>query len=874
MKSWILLWLTGFILTICAQENVISRKNYQTQRLNGSSIRIDGKFDDPAWQSVEWGGGDFRVRQPNEGEEPTHQTRFKILYDDDHLYIAVHALDDTPDEITRRMSRRDRFEGDWVEVNIDSYFDKQTAFSFTINAAGVKGDEFVSNNGDNWDSSWDPIWFVDTRIDDSGWCAEFKIPLSQLRFDSKPEQVWGIQFNRRIFRKSERSNWIFIPQNSNGWVHHFGELRGINGIKPRRQIEILPYTLGRQERLGKEQGNPFATGSENNFSLGLDGKIGITSDITMNFTVNPDFGQVEADPSEVNLTVFETFFSERRPFFVAGRNILDFRITNAAWGGNYSRDNLFYSRRIGRRPHYFPDTGDNEFVDQPVNTSIVGAAKVSGKTRNGWSIGLMESFTAEEKATIDFNGDRREEVVEPATNYLVGRVQKDFNEGNRKFGAMVTAVNRDIGSDNLKFLHKSAYSGGIDLEQNFDDRKYFISGNVILSDVRGDAEALLETQTAPARFFQRPDADHLTLDSSRTSLSGHGGTIKFGKRGNFKYQTGFTWRSPGIELNDVGFLRRADEMNNWTWVGYRISKPFGLFNTIGLNANNLNVWDFGGSQLKNLLNTNSYYEFKNFWSYGFSLTRTFEEISNTELRGGPQMKSPGNTSFNWWVNSDHRKRLQVETGTWHQWGDENSMRAWEVWAWLSVRPMEQWSITINPFYNVRRDDMQYVDSVDDRYIFGTINQKTSGFTLRMNYSVTPDLSIELYGSPFISAGEYDQFKRITNSTADQYLDRFEEYAVADVSYNEGDDIYEFDEDGDAQADFEIDDPDFNFRDFNSNLVIRWEYSAGSTLFLVWSQNRNSFVSRGNFRFRNDLDNLFNERPDNVFLIKFNRWFSL
>nr|HQV31949.1 DUF5916 domain-containing protein [Calditrichia bacterium] len=562
-------WLLLLSVFLAAEEAVQPKKEYYTKKAPKGAVSIDGEINEDIWNSVPWAGGDFIVRSPNEGEAPVANTRFKVLYDESYIYFAIRAYDAEPDKIVRRVARRDRFEGDWVEVNIDSYFDKRTAFSFTITAAGVKGDEFISNDGDNWDASWDPIWYVDTHLDDQGWTAEMKIPFSQIRFNSSDDQIWGLQVNRLNYRNNERSHWIFVPQSSKGWVHEFGELRGISGIEPSRRVEVLPYVVAKNERFPTEAGNPFSDGSDFGGNLGIDAKIGLTSDITMDLTLNPDFGQVEADPSEVNLTAFETFFEEKRPFFIEGRNILDYAVTEAAWGGNYSSDNLFYSRRIGRRPQRFPDVPDGGFVDQPRNSSILGAAKITGKTASGWSLGIMESITAQEKAVIEGDGQRFKEVVEPATNYLLGRLQKDFNGGQRTLGMIATATNRSKESLLADRLHNAAYTGGVDFLQNMNDRVYYLSGNLIGSYVEGDARAIANTQMSSTHYFQRPDADHLDYDSTRTSLSGHGGTLKFGKRGDFKYQGGVTWRSPGLELNDMGFLRRADEVNQWAWMNIR-----------------------------------------------------------------------------------------------------------------------------------------------------------------------------------------------------------------------------------------------------------------------------------------------------------------
>ncbi len=876
----LLLALSFFLFVYLFTQPLLAQKKvYTTKHVNPHSPKIDGRLDDPAWDSVEW-STDFTQRLPNEGQAPSQETSFKILYDDDNLYVGVRAYDTEPEKIASQLSRRDHFPGDFVEINIDSRFDHQTAYSFTASVSGVRGDEFISQNGNNWDGSWDPIWNFKSNIDDRGWTAEMKIPFSQLRFSNKDEHIWGIQVMRNLFRKSERSIWQFVPQNSNGWVHLFGELHGLKGIKSSRQIELLPYTVGKYERFEKEEGNPFADGARSKARLGIDGKVGLSSDLILDFTVNPDFGQVEADPSQVNLTAFETYFQEKRPFFIEGRNIFNFQVARAAWGGSYSSDNLFYSRRIGRSPHYDPDTEDDEYVDFPENTSIVGAMKISGKTKSGLSIGVLESLTAREKAEIDYLGDRRQETVEPMTNYFVGRLQQDFDDGNTIIGGMFTATNRDITSSNLNYLHRSAYSGGLDLSHNWHDRIYYISGNTIFSHVRGDEEAILETQTSSRRYFQRPDAGHVEVDSSRTALSGYGGTIKFGRSGNFQFQTGLTWRSPGLELNDSGYQRVADEINEWTWISYNFTKPFAIFHRLHLNANTHSAWNFDRDNKNNLLNTNFNTEFKNYWGLNASLTYNFESLSTSVLRGGPAAIVPGGIDANFNVNSDQRKKLHGHSSAVFCRDNEGSSAINNFCLGLTYRPTNTLDVSVHSDLNLRDDELQYVDTVEfeaenqDRYIFAEIEQKTVSLTFRVNYSLTPDLSIEYYGSPFISAAEYSKIKRITDPEADQYQDRFRIFDDSEISANDEDEAYDFDEDRDGEVDYSVDYPDFNFREYNSNLVIRWQYSAGSTLYLVWSQGRSNEVSNGEFHYRENMKDLFAIQPHNVFLIKFSRWFSL
>ncbi len=524
MRNVVLTFLSLFFFyNLQAQDSteVIIKKKYTTKALGEyAAPTINGILEDEAWNLVEW-GGDYIEWQPDENTPPTHQTKFKILYDSKNLYIGVRCYDSEPDKIVRRLSRRDGFDGDWVEFNIDSYFDKRTAFSFTITAAGVKGDEFISNNGNNWDPSWNPIWYAKAHVDDEGWTAELRIPLSQLKFGSAEEQVWGLQSTRRFFRNEERSVWQRKPVDQPGWVSEFGELHGLKNIEPQKQLEIQPYTVAKTETYEAEEGNPFRDGSESNITAGLDAKIGITNDLTLDLTVNPDFGQVDADPSAIALDGFQIFFQERRPFFVENKNIFDFRVSQSEAGNTFGSDNIFYSRRIGRSPQGYPDTSDDEFVDQPDNTPIIGAAKFSGKTKDGWAIGVLESVTAQRTATIvNGEGNTRKEMVEPLTNYFVGRLQKDFNERNSYIGGIFTATNREQIPDQLNFLHDAAYTGGLDFKHQWANRDWYFGGNITMSHVRGSEEAITNTQQSITHLFNRVGADHVAVDTTRTSLTG------------------------------------------------------------------------------------------------------------------------------------------------------------------------------------------------------------------------------------------------------------------------------------------------------------------------------------------------------------------
>lgn len=853
------------------------RRIYETKRTEHPP-KVDGRLDDSCWDAVPW-ATDFTEWEPDAGKPPSQQTRFKILYDNAALYIAYRAEDSDPARIASRLARRDWFPGDWVEINIDSRKDGRTGYSFTSSVSGTRGDEFISSDGDNWDGSWDPIWDLKTQVDSTGWAAEARIPLSQLRFKGAAEQTWGIQVQRRLFREEERSLWQPKTREETGWVSRFGELRGLTGLQAPRRIELFPYAVGRTERFTREPGNPFATGTDSKAAVGVDGKAGVLGDLTLDFTVNPDFGQVEADPSEVNLSAFETFFSEKRPFFIEGRNILNLQIAPSIAGGNFTQDNLFYSRRIGRRPAHFPDLGEGEFAQSPENSSILGAAKLTGKTAGGLSLGLLESATAREHAHVAGPGGRRDATVEPFTNYFVGRVQQDWRQGNDQLGAMVTSVNRRLDDPALEFLHRSAVAGGVDLFHRWNDRHWYLALNAMGSRVAGEPRALIATQRASARYFQRPDNTEATLDSTRTALAGHAGSFRFGhsQGQGLRFETGVAWRSPGFEINDIGFLRRADEVNQFGWAGYSIRKPFGAFRTLSINTNQWANWDFGGTLLSRQVNANSNAQFKNNWSMGIGGTHALGDVvSNTELRGGPAMRIPGTTDLNVWINSDSRKRVHGEIGTYVSWGDDQSQRLAEVWCGPTIQPSNALSISTHLNFTHNRDDLQYVTRADmagsPRYLFGRLDQKTLSLSFRVDYTLLPNLTLQYYGAPFVSAGRYSRFRRITKPRAEAYDDRAHVFSGAEIAGSDA--SYAVDETGDGLPDYGFDNPDFNVRDFNSNLVARWEFQPGSLLYLVWSQARSGFVPNGLFSARQDLDALFDVQPHNVFLVKISKWFAL
>lgn len=858
---FILLILCAISTSLIAQETTaIKKRIYNTTRTTSVPI-IDGKLNDDAWNAVEW-QSKFIERIPEENTEPTYQTKFKVTYDDKFLYIALRAFDEEPEKIVSRLTRRDGFAGDRINVVIDSYFDKRTAFIFTITAAGVKGDEIATNNGRDIDGSWNPIWYADALIDDKGWTAEMKIPLSQLRFSNNNNQVWGFTISRSLFRLNERSNWQRIPVNSAGWISHIGELHGLKDLKPQKQLEIQPFTVLKYDTYEPEVGNPFRKGNDFNINGGIDAKIGVTNDLTLDLTVNPDFGQVEADPGAIALDGFQIFFDEKRPFFVENKNIFDYRFAGR-------QDNIFYSRRIGRSPQISAVLQSDEYLKTPINTAILGAAKFSGKTQSGWSIGILESITDNEYAEIqNTKGDQRTALIEPMTNYFVSRIQKDFNEKNTYFGGIFTATNRNL--QGLNTLHKSAYSGGLDFEHNWKNRAYFVRLHSVISTVNGSKEAIELTQRRLTHNFQREDATHVSVDPNRTSLTGTGGMLIGGKRaGEWRYFTGVNWRSPELEVNDVGFLRQADEIRQFTHVTRVWKQPTSWYRDAEVRLRELTSFDFGGNfnrlelQLKGRINW-----INNWWTEA-EIGHKPRIFINTFLRGGPRWRYSEENFAMLYFGSNRNKKFSFSLGHIHSIAKQNNFKFRRYELRTNYQPFSALGIGFNVEYGNNPNRTQYVSAQNfgttKRYITGNIDNESLSATLRLNYSINPDLSIQYYAQPFIARGRYSDFNYVTNSTAKDLNERVTWYKPNQISF--ANDTYTIDENLDGTVDYQFSNPDFSFVQFRSNLVVRWEYIPGSELFFVWSQGKIGGSDVTNALNESLHNHIFNQELDNTFLIK-------
>jgi hypothetical protein len=850
---------------------------YNTRRLVGVPPAIDGRLDDAAWKEGEW-ASDYVQQLPVEGGVPSAKTELKILYDEKNIYMAVRAYDDMT-KVSRIPSRRDGITGDVVGICFDSYFDKRAGFEFDLNAAGTKIDLVLSNEG--WDTTWDAVWYGKVANEPNAWTAEFQVPLSQLRYGSQDVQIWGMHAWRWIDRLQEESQWNLIPRQGSGRLHNFGELHGITGLKPRRRLEFLPHVLGQAESLPGEPGNPYVGKASGSGAIGLDAKAGLTSEFTLDLTVNPDFGQVEADPSVVNLTTYETFFDEKRPFFLEGKRILSLGLAGSAIAGDQNGslegDQLFYSRRIGAPPSVRPVVRDGAFIEMPGETSIISAVKVTGKTKDGLSVGFLQSVNNDEQANVWFNGAESQVPVAPTTNYVVGRVQKDWDKGNTMIGGMFTSTHRWLAGDQaLSRLPSDSFTGAADVTRFFANRSYVFEGKAAFSRVTGDAAAIGALQANPVHYYQRPDADHLGLDLNATSMSGNAGTVRVARYGNSKWtwSESVRWMSPGLELNDVGYLRQADVVLNEARLAFTETEPRGPFRSYGVSVSRDDTWDFGGLKTEGGTGIEASGTFRSKWGV-FGGLNLYQAPNDTRLlRGGPAMTTSGFVSAEIGAHSDRSRRVSVSlTGERHFVADGGGRRS-SIEASTSVRPNYRIDFSVNAFYERNLDDLQYVDTArpggDSKYLLGRLDQETLGLTLRANLFITPELSIQYYGSPFVSNGGFGQFKRATTPRAGAYADRFHLFGDSEIAYLPEANAYRVNEAGTVYG---FGNPDFSFRQFRSNLVARWEFSPGSSLYIVWSQDRTDQELFGR-SLTSGLDALRLAPAANVFLVKMSYWFGV
>jgi len=807
--------------------------------------RLSGELTEETWQRVTPIDG-FIQREPEEGGEPSQKTEFRVAYDSATLYVKVRAFDREPDKIKTYLTRRDADSpSDWIRVLIDSYHDKRTAYEFAVNPSGVKQDRYWFNDN-NRDDGWDAVWDVKVSRDTSGWIAEFHIPFSQLRFTPGDANTFGFAVSRQIGRLNETSTWPLLSRSATGYVSSFGELGGLGLARSPKRLEMLPYTVTNLARQ-RSNGNPLVKVSDPGAAFGMDVKYALTPGLTLTTTINPDFGQVEADPAVVNLSAFETFFSERRPFFVEGSGM--FRFDSDCMDGPCQ---MFYSRRVGRAPQGTDQlpSGDDIYTESPPQTSILGAGKLTGRI-GGYSIGVMTALTEQEYATVLDATTRFRKTVEPTTAYTLGRVRREF-ANQSAYGFMMTATNRRS-RELTGVLPDSAYTGGVDWDLRI--RKNFsLSGFLSGSTVRGDASAIETIQTNSRHYFQRPDATSFDLTPGATSLNGAGSRIRFSQIGgkSTRFNTEFGFKSPGFDLNDIGFLRRADQRWTANWFQFRNEKPGKRLRSRYINFNYFSTWNYDGDRLFSGGNVNFSFNFVNNWSAGGGIGTQPHGFDDRMTRGGPGGVTEGNRNFWSWLNSDQRKPVSVNvfTGIGSN-GDAGWWRDHEIE--VTLRPVSALTLSTGMRINRWVNGAQWLENIVDaqskeHYTFGAINQTTVALTERFNYTVSPNLSIQLYAEPFVSAGGYNKFVELSDARSPNFAARYSPYAYSS-------------------------NPDFNVKSFRTTNVVRWEYKPGSSLFVVWQQARENDAVPGGFRLGRDLHDIFGVAPRNVFLVKLAYWLN-
>ncbi len=863
----LMLGLTGTV-------RAVEKAPIRAERLQ-DPVTVDGRLEESSWQRQ--GYCEFWQREPDEGKPASERSEVWLAYDDDALYVAARLSDSQPELVSGLLGRRDtELDCDWFTVYLDPYLDKLSGFAFGITPAGSVSDRALYNDV-GWNSLWDGIWNGKAQRDRQGWTVEMRIPFNQLRFSKKDgEYRWGVHFRRIVMRKNEVSDSAPIPRTGNNMVSLFKEMVGIEGIAPRPLIMVSPYLVGKGEFLAGEVDQ--ATGN-----LGLDAKIGLRSNLTLDLCVNPDFGQVEVDPASINLSAAETYYQERRPFFIEGADLF----TNFSFcGGNHpsagwNNPRFFYSRRIGRPPQ--GSVSQSGQIDMPEWATILSAAKLTGTLGNGWKIGAIYGLTEREFAAVDDLGQEFEVEVEPLTHYAVLRTQKEFNQGRQGLGFLGTLVARDFADDSLRgALNSDSWMVGFDGWAFFGPQKnWVLSGWFSSSRVNGSAQRITSLQQEFPHYYQRPDMSHVNLDTGLTHLDGWVGRIEVNKeKGNLRFNAGLGAVSPGYDIRDGGYHTSADVINGHVLVGWQdftVGKVIRKWNIDLWHQRNYN---FAGDKIgeqRVIVAANA--QFLNYWSCNFMTSYNPGHFSQTATRGGPLMKIPSYQWYNFTISSDSRKRLVGSlSGYVNQSSNGSSENTFSLS--LSLKPSSRFSLSISPAYSSINERAQYVTQVNDptmtatygkRYVFSALDLKELSCSMRINWIFTPQLSLQGYIQPFLSVGHYRDFAELAEPSSD----RFRPFGHDGSTIEAENGSFGVDPDGSGPAaPFRFNNPDFNLKSLRGTLVLRWEYLPGSSLYFVWTQNRADYANPGDFRFGRDLGDLFSARGDNVFMVKLTHGFNL
>ncbi|UCG88904.1 MAG: carbohydrate binding family 9 domain-containing protein [Gemmatimonadota bacterium] len=864
-------------------------------------IDIDGRLVEAAWQAA-IPATRFVQGEPVEGAPPESRTEVRVLFDKGALYIAARMYEDDPRDIGDQLVRRDENgQYDYFEVSLDPNNDRRTGYRFRVSAAGVQRDVYLYDDVRE-DEAWDGVWDSAVRRDSLGWTAELRIPLSQVRYIAADSlQSWGINFTRRRLVTNEITYLALESRITHGKVSVFGKLDGLQLPRGARRVELRPYVLANARTAPAVVGDPFFDGSEVGTRAGLDMRLGLGASHTLDVTVNPDFGQVEVDPAVINLSAFETFFREKRPFFVEDAQIFDFRLSGR-------QNTLFYSRRIGREPHGSAPS-DVDFTSIPTQTSILGAAKLTGRTASGFSIGALAALTDQESGYgyREIAGQTKF-IVEPRSQYGALRLQQDFRNGGTQIGTMVTVTNRELPSDGaFDYLPSNAYAAGIDFEHNWGgprSRNWALTGYVAGTVVKGSPIALLGIQQRSNHYFQRPDATRASLDSSATQLSGIEWRLEF-ERQSAKHWTGGIWVgevTPGFEVNDLGFSQSGEKLDIGGRIQYQEIKPGKVLRNYRLSLwtfhnfrhealddiGSWNSWTRAHKTGAVMINANG--EFLNYWGINLRARYSPQSMSDVATRGGPLMVDPASTSLTVGAYTDRRKMVSLRPSITYE-ARHLGGYSWRAGFEVEFRPTPSWEIQLSPQYSAQLDPAQYVTRTGDvgydptygrRYLFSDLERRSFSVQTRLNVAFSPALTLQLYAQPLVSSGDYLTYKQLERSESFAF-DTFEEGEAQNIDdevscsggrtcVSEGRRYVDFE--GDGTTDHSFSDKDFNFRSLRLNAVLRWEFRPGSTVFLVWQQSRSNRENVGSFELGRDVSRLWGAEPENMFIVKFTYWLGL
>lgn len=860
-------------LSLIANSELPVKRTFTAEKLNTLPPVIDGVFDDQAWAGGQW-TGNFTQQVPKEGEKPSKPSIVKIIYDESNLYVALF-LYDNPELISRKFSPRDEFSGDITGIALDSYHNEKTAYEFNLSSAGQKIDIMHTGDG-NYDFSWNAVWDGKTAVTDSGWGAEFRIPFSQLRYSNSDEHVFGLHIWRWIDRFKEESQWQLIPVNAPAGVHNFGILDGIQGIRTSRQAELLPYASMKYGHNAQNE-NPYV--SDNSFvpNAGIDAKIGLSSNFTLDATINPDFGQVEADPAVLNLSAYETYFAEKRPFFLEGQEIFDFESE-----GNQ----LFYSRRIGAKPAYYPDVNDNEEYAHPELTTILGSAKISGRSANGLSLGILETVTGSEygKAySTKLNGsgsdtvNTRKILVEPLTNYFASRIKQELNNGNTIIGGSINSVIRKLENGPVDELNRQAQTAGFDFIQYFQKKNYYLKMNSMFSYLEGSPKAMTKIQESHIHRFQRPDALHIELDTTKTTLTGSSGLLEFARNGGkFRFGTNGSFWSPQLNINDIGFMPETDIIEQQNWVSYNQNQPKKHLRSYSFNLFNRNRWSFGKEHTATNFNLEGFFQLKNLWTLYFNTELVTNYTDTRILRGGQGLYSPGYGGFGVYTETNSSRRAFAEISYSHYLSLLKSLYD-NISIGISYNPFDKFRLKANAYYEYKQFayeffDADFEDDPENIYLMASMDQKTLGMTFRAEYYIRPELSFQYYGNPLLSIVDYSDISRVDDPSAHAVEKRFYVFSENELSFDENENTYTANENNGKQYSFT--NPDVIFGEFRSNFVMRYEYKLGSVFYLVWAHQQGKYDNEHATQMVKVGSDLLKESPNDVVMLKFSYWFNI